>query len=199
MSFFQKTGFKSKSLVADVALGIFDGIDNGLWAYGFAAIIFAGALSSFMPVMLLILLFGWALIGLFIALKSDVPVHLVNMDEQAIVILATIASLMVTQMGAAEAASPRGLSTMLSIIALTSFMVGLSFLLVGRFHLTRLLELLPYPVICGFMAGIGWLMLQAGVGVATDLPISIDLLKAMTEPQNLFRLLLMMEIGRAHV
>ena len=138
---FPKTGFNSKSLVADIALGVFEGIDNGLWAYGFAAIIFAATLSSFMPVMLLILLVGWSLIGLFIALKSSVPVHLVNMDEQAIVILATIAGLMVSKMGAG-AVSPAGLSTMLAIVALTSFSVGLSFLLVGRFHLTRLLELL---------------------------------------------------------
>ena len=56
MLLFRTTGYKSKSLVSDIALGIFDGIDNGLWAYGFAAIIFAGALSAFMPVMLLILL-----------------------------------------------------------------------------------------------------------------------------------------------
>jgi hypothetical protein len=64
---FQKTGYTSKSLVTDIALGIFDGIDNSLWAYGFAAIIFAGVLSEFMPVMLVILLVGWSFLGLFIA------------------------------------------------------------------------------------------------------------------------------------
>ncbi len=187
----QKTGFKSDSLISDIALGIFDGIDNGLWCYGFAAIIFAGALAGFMPVMLLILLVGWSIMGIFTALTSSARVHLVNLDEQAVVILSTIGGLMVVQMGD-QASSPVGLSTMLAVISLTSLLVGLSFLLVGRFHLTRLLELLPYPVICGFMAGVGWLLLQAGVGVAVDLPISIELIQALKNPENIFRLSIMM-------
>jgi SulP family sulfate permease len=187
---FQTTGYQPKSMLGDIALGLFKGIDNGLWAYGFAAIIFAGALSAFMPVMLVIVLVGWALMGVFTAITSSVRVHLVNMDEQAIVILSTIAGLMVTQMGPA-AASHAGLATMLAIMSLTSLTVGLSFLLVGRFHLTRLLELLPYPVICGFMAGIGWLLLQAGVGLAADLPISFGLVRALAVPENLIRLAIM--------
>jgi len=187
----QKTGYRSKSLVSDVALGVFDGIDNGLWCYGFAAIIFAGTLANFMPVMLIILMVGWALVGLFTAVTSRVHVHLINMDEQAVVILSTISALMVAKMGE-NAADPMGLSTMLAITSLTALSVGLSFLLVGRFHLTRLLELIPYPVICGFMAGIGWLLLQAGVGVAVDLPISIELVKALAVPDNLARLATML-------
>jgi hypothetical protein len=76
----QTTGYKPKSVLGDVSLGIFKGIDNGLWAYGFAAIIFAGALSAFMPFMLVILLVGWALMSLFTGLTSSVRVHLVNLD-----------------------------------------------------------------------------------------------------------------------
>lgn len=185
------TGYKSESLFADIALGLFDGVDNGLWCYGFAAIIFAGALSGFMPAMLIILLVGWSLFGLYTAVASSAAVHLVNMDEQAIVILSTIGGLMVLELGDA-ASTATGLSTLLAVISLTSLTVGLGFMLVGRFHWTRLLELIPYPVVCGFMAGIGWLLLQAGVGVAVDLPISIDLIRALRDPGNLARLVLMM-------
>lgn len=184
---FQTTGYRSRSLFSDIALGLFDGIDNSLWCYGFAAIIFAGALSVYMPLMLGVLLVGWSVVGILTAVTSGARVHLVNMDEQAVVILSTIGGLLVADMGDA-AASPAGLSTMFAIITLTSLTVALSFLVVGRFHLTRLLELLPYPVICGFMAGIGWLLLQAGVGVAVDLPISRALLSALRDHDNLVRL-----------
>ncbi len=192
---FQKAGYKSKSLVSDLALGFFDGIDNALWCYGFAAIIFAGALSGFMPLMLMLMLVGWSIVGVFIAMTSRAPVHLVNLDEQAIVILSTIGGLMVAEMGETAAASSRGLSTMLAIVSLTTLVVALSFLVVGRFHLTRILELIPYPVICGFMAGIAWLLLQAGVGIAVDLPISVELLRALGESENLIRLGLMVAGG----
>ena len=190
----QTTGYQSRSLFSDIALGLFDGIDNSLWCYGFGAIIFAGALSGYMPLMVGVLLVGFSVLGILIAVTSGARVHLVNVDEQAAVILSTIGGLMVAEMGPA-AATPLGMSTMFVIITLTSLTVALSFLLVGRFHLTRLLELLPYPVICGFMAGVGWLMLQAGVGVAADLPISRELLEALRDRDTLLRLSFMVAGG----
>jgi SulP family sulfate permease len=48
---------------------------------------------------------------------------------------------------------------------------------------------MPYPVICGFMAGIGWLLLEAGVGIAIDSPIS-EFRDAIKTPGTASRLLL---------
>jgi len=191
---FQKTGYKSKSLGTDLALGFLDGVDNSLWCYGFAAIMFSGALAGFMPLILMLMLVGWSLVGIFIAMTSRAPVHLINLDEQAIVIISTIGVLMVAEMGDA-ASSARGLSTIMAVISITTLTIALSLLVVGRFGLTRILELIPYPVICGFMAGIAWLLLQAGVGIAVDLPISVELLRALSDPANLFRLGIMVAGG----
>jgi SulP family sulfate permease len=188
MSLFQTTGYKSKSLVSDIALGIFDGIDNGLWCYAFAAIIFAGALSAYMPLLVVIMLSGWAVLGVYIATTSQAPVHVIHVDEQGTVILSTIGVLLVTHLGTDVAASGIGASTMLAVISATTLTVALGLFLVGHYHLTRLLELLPYPVICGFMAGVGWLLLQAGFSVAVHSPISLDLLQALQDPQNILRL-----------
>src|SRR3972149_8405638 len=101
MSLFQTTGYKSKSLVSDIALGIFDGIDNGLWCYAFAAIIFAGALSAYMPLLVVIMLSGWAVLGVYVATTSQAPVHVIHVDEQGTVILSTIGILLVTHLGTA--------------------------------------------------------------------------------------------------
>ena len=164
-------GYRPKSLAADVSLGIFDGLDNALWCYGFATVIFAGAMAPFLPLLITILLFGWALLGIYVAITSRKSLHVVSLDEQAIVILASISALLVGHMGEA-AVSERGLSTMLAVMSLSSVAVALFFWLIGHYRLTRLLELMPYPVICGFMAGIGWLLLEAGVGVVIDAPIA---------------------------
>jgi len=187
MSLFKTTGYKSESLVSDFALGIFDGIDNGLWCYAFAAIIFSGALSPFMPLLVAIMLSGWAILGIYIATTSEAPIHVIHIDEQGTVILSTIGVLMVAHLGA-DAPVGMGASTMLAVISVTTFTVALGLFLVGHFHLTRLLELLPYPVICGFLAGVGWLLLQAGVSVAVGSPISMALLEALKDPENIFRL-----------
>jgi SulP family sulfate permease len=166
---------KSNAVLSDIVIGLFDGLDNVLWCFGFATILFAGALSVFLPLGISIILTGWALLGIFVAATSKVRVHLTSIDEQAVVILASAGVLMVAQMGESVAAGPRGLTTFLALIVLTSVAVALSFVLIGRFRLARLLELLPYPVICGFMAGVGWLLLDAAVYVTVGESISANL------------------------
>ena len=184
----RKSGYRSESLLADISLGVFDGLDNALWCYAFATVIFAGALAPFMPLLVVILLCGWALLTVFVALTSARAVHVVSLDEQAVVILAAVASLMIVQMGE-RAATPEGLATMLAVMSLSALTVAFFFWFIGHYRLTRLLELMPYPVICGFMAGIGWLLLEAGVGVAVGSPIS-ELGPALKDPINVSRLML---------
>jgi len=43
------TGYRSESFFADFSLGIFDGLDNALWCYAFATVIFAGVMAQFLP------------------------------------------------------------------------------------------------------------------------------------------------------
>ena len=154
----QTSGYRSNSLVADIGLGVTDGLDSALWCYAFASMIFSGALSVFLPVGVLSLLLGWAVLSIFVAVTTRASLHMANIDEQAVVIIATIGLLMVSDLGPA-AASPRGLATLLTVIVISSLAASASFYLVGHYRLSRLLELLPYPVVCGFMAGIGWMLL----------------------------------------
>src|SRR5210317_16856 len=176
------TGYRSKSITADVSLGIFDGLDNALWCYAFATVIFAGVMAQFLPLLIVILLCGWAMLGIFVAVTSEKSLHIVSLDEQAVVILASIAGLMVITMGE-QAVHDNGLATMLVIMALSSLAVAFFFWVIGHYGLTRLLELMPYPVICGFMAGIGWLLLEAGVGIAIDTSVA-GVGEALSEPMN---------------
>jgi len=188
------SGFQSKSLSADITLGIFDGLENSLWCYAFATVIFAGALAQFLPLMIVILLAGWAILGVYIAIFAEKPLHIVSLDEQSVVILASIAGLMVAHMGE-QRVQTDGLATMMAVMSLSSLGVAFFFYVIGHFRLTRLLELMPYPVICGFMAGIGWLMLEAGVGIAVNETISMGLISKLQQPENLIKLLLYVGAG----
>jgi SulP family sulfate permease len=186
---FQTSGYRSKSLVTDVALGIFEGVDNALWCYAFGTVLFAGVLLQFLPLIIVILLVGWALITVFVSTTSAVKMHIMSMDEQAIVILSAIGALLALQVRPADLGTD-GLATMLAVMSLTSVIVAACFFIVGHFQLTRLLELLPYPVICGFMAGIGWLLLEAGVAVASGENISPQLFRALAEDDKALKLVL---------
>ncbi|NKB38339.1 MAG: cyclic nucleotide-binding domain-containing protein [Gammaproteobacteria bacterium] len=180
----QKNGFRSKHLTTDITLGITDGLDMSLWCYVFASIIFSGTLSVFLPVGILACLLGWILASLSVALLSKDPLHIANLDDQAVVIIGAIAAIMVSYMGA-EAAGSRGLATLLCIIALTSSGFALSCYLVGRYRLSKLLELLPFPVVCGFMTSVGWLILDAGFDVAAGVSIGSSLLSDLANNELL--------------
>ena len=72
MTLFQRTGYRSKDLFADFALGLSDGLDISLRCYVYASIIFASALSVYMPVGILIMLLGWVLVSVWVTLTSRV-------------------------------------------------------------------------------------------------------------------------------
>lgn len=184
---FQRNGYRSKHLLTDIVLGITDGLDMSLWCYVFASIIFSGALTVFLPVGILICLLGWVLVSMTISLISKEPLHIANLDDQAVVIIGAIGVLMVSYMGE-QAASPRGLATLLCIMALTSLGFASSCYLVGRYRLSRLLELLPFPVICGFMTSVGWLLLDAGFEVAAGIYITPNLLNDLKANGSLLHL-----------
>ncbi len=56
-------------------------------------------------------------------------------------------------------------ATMMALSALTTVGTGLVFMAVGWLRLGRLVRYLPYPVMGGFLAGTGWLLLVGGLTV----------------------------------
>jgi SulP family sulfate permease len=189
-----RNGYRSRNILADVLLGINDGLDSALWCYAFAAVIYAGAMSIFMPVGVFTLLLGWALLSIFVTLTTRAELHMANIDEQGVVIMGAVAALLVALPGE-EGAGSRSLATLLATMSITSLLVAASFYFVGRHGLSRLLELLPYPVICGFMAGIAWLLLDAGVTVAVGTGIGSELLDALQRDGNAQRLAITLVLG----
>ena len=70
------SGYRSKSLVVDLVLGVTDGLDSALWCYAFASVIFTGVLSVFLPVGALTMLLGWAVLSIFVAVTTRAsPAH----------------------------------------------------------------------------------------------------------------------------
>ena len=56
--------------------------------------------------------------------------------------------------------------TMIVIIALSTLSTGFCFFLIGHFRLARFLRFMPYPLVGGFLAGLGWFLSLGGIAVA---------------------------------
>jgi SulP family sulfate permease len=60
-------------------------------------------------------------------------------------------------------------------------------LVLGRFKLGTLIRYLPYPVVGGFLAGTGWLLVSGALGVLTGTSLTLAQLPTLLQPDLLVR------------
>lgn len=171
-------------MTTELMLGSVQGIDYVLWAYTFAALIFTGSLSDYLPLAVSIVIVSSAVITLVVALTSTFPVTIAGIEEQAVAILATISILVnahISEFSSTDAAA----ATMFLIMGLSAILIGLSFYLSAFFNLSPFIQLMPFPVVCGFLAGTGWLFIAAGITMMTGLEVEVPHLAPLLEADNL--------------
>lgn len=154
-------GVRRASLAGDIFAGIIIGVAAAYFATSFASLIFAGALEQYIAAgVTLALVSQIALLGIT-ALLSSVPVAVNHVQDVPTVVFAAAAAGMAAQLGAGGS-----LPTVLAALGLTTLLVGLLFLLVGRLRLGRFARFVPYPVVGGFIAATGVLLVQGGFQTA---------------------------------
>ena len=154
------------SLTVGLLVGVMDlGLEVSL-----AALIFAD-LHQFLAGGIGIMLFGSVVIAFVTALTTSVPGSVaLPQDTPAAILALAVGGIAATM----RAAQPEAIyATALAAIAVTSVLVGISFLLVGRFRLSGFVRYIPYPVVGGFLAGTGWLLAKGGVGVMLNFPLTV--------------------------
>ena len=68
----------------------------------------------------------------------------------------------------------RSFLTVVAATLVVTILTGIAFLVIGNFRLSNLVRLVPYPVVGGFLAGTGWLLLKGGIYVATNVPAEVS-------------------------
>jgi sulfate permease, SulP family len=131
----------------------------------FAALIFSGPLDHFVSQGIWIGLFTALVIGLFVSLTSSYAGMIAIPQDRVAPILGLMAASIVARM---DSASPQEkcLAVMASI-AVVSLITGAFLFVLGRLKLGNLIRYIPYPVIGGFLAGSGWLLVLGSFRVMT--------------------------------
>ncbi|MEX0900229.1 MAG: SulP family inorganic anion transporter [Gammaproteobacteria bacterium] len=140
---------------------------------GVAALIFTGPLQPFLFVGIGIVLFGAAVMLIVVALKSSYPGTISLPQEVPAVILGLLATAMfvdLTTVMSAEDALP----FVLLAIAFATIITGTTYWVLGRLRMGELIRFIPYPMIGGVLAGLGWLLVQGGVMVLTGEVLSVS-------------------------
>lgn len=149
-----------------------------------AALIFSGRLDSYLGSVIGLVLIGSAVMMIVFALLSSRPAVLFYVQDAPSIIVALLAAQLA---GSLAAASDETLfATVLAAVVLATLATGTTFLLLGLFRLGDLVRYLPYPVVGGFLAGTGWLLVLGGLGVMLGDHVSLSNLPALLAPEALW-------------
>jgi SulP family sulfate permease len=152
-----------KLILPSLTIGLVFGIRNSVVILAYALMIFSGGLAASLPVGITVLFLGGSIFALVAALGSSLPGTLSGVQDSPSVIMATVIAAMLASMP--QASSETKLYTALAAIMMTSLLTGLVCLLLGKFKLGNLVSYIPYPVVGGFLAGTGMLLILGALKV----------------------------------
>ncbi|HEX2009594.1 MAG TPA: SulP family inorganic anion transporter, partial [Roseateles sp.] len=156
-----------------------------------AAMVYAGPLAALLPRALGGMLVGVALLVAVLSLLSAWGGTIGTTQDGSGVILALGSA---TAAAALPLATPEvRAATLSTLLLLVTLAFGGLCLLLGSFGLGALVRYLPVPVIGGFLAGTGWLLVMGGLGVAARTGFGWPLL----EPGAVLRWLPALALGIA--
>lgn len=146
----------------------------------YARLIFNGKLAGYFAAGLAIALVSQLVICGITALFSSDPSTVAVPQSPSAVVQGLLAASVIA---AAPADMPAEtlFSAVFLIIALSSVLSGLFVLLLGMARVGGFIRYIPYPIIGGFMAGLGWQMVNAGFVVAADIRLNAENIVALLD------------------
>lgn len=159
MTFLSLKVLQPGNLLPNFFAGLISGLVTLTYSLSFAALIFSGSLSSYLPLGISSALISAALIALGVACGSSLPFAIAGPDPNSSALLALVAASIATQLTAQN--SPATIfPTVWAAIALSTIFTGIFLFSLGRLRLGRFVRFIPYPVMGGFLAGTGWLVVR---------------------------------------
>lgn len=164
-------------LVLALMIGGLSGLLNVVFSISLAALIFTGPAAKHLASGIGLALASAVAVALTGALRSRVRPPMYGLQDAPAILLAVSAAAIGRQV-APDALLP----TLVALFAAASFGTGLILLTVARLRLGKIARFVPYPVIGGFLAGTGWLLVLGALGVLAGAEVSLSHLGVLLAP-----------------
>lgn len=163
------------------AAGIVCGFLAIVLSISFGNLLLPESMRDYVPVAIGMALFSTTVLAAIAAVTSPILGAVSIVEEIPVVAIAGPAGAIAVSM-AGSAPESDILATIVVAAALATFATGLTLLVLGWLKLGRLIRYVPFPVIAGFLAGTGWLILQGGLSVTAGVQVGFGSLAALLEP-----------------
>jgi len=147
-----------------------------------AAIIYQEPLAAFLDRGIALTQVGGVIMGVASALLFSYRGAICQPQNTMAVIMALSAASIAA--GMADPQSEGGFATVAAFVASTTAAVGVVTWLLGRLRLGLVARFIPFPVLTGFMAATGYLLIVGGLGMAIGEPVRASGIGVLLEPGN---------------
>ncbi|HKY94995.1 MAG TPA: SulP family inorganic anion transporter [Kiloniellales bacterium] len=176
-------------LTTVVLAGALSGFLAAFFSISDATFIFGLSMPALLPIGIGVALLSTAVLAAVTALSSSIPGVVAQTQEVPLATLAVVAASIPGLMpaGASETAT---FTTLLCTLGASTLVTGLFFFLLGYFRLGRFIRYVPLPVIAGFIAGMGLILLLGSVEVVAGRPLELATLEGWLSASVLAKLAL---------
>jgi SulP family sulfate permease len=155
------------SLVRNLAAGSIVAVVAIASAFSNAALLFSGDLAYGLNRGVAAALITASVCALIVALTSGYAFAIAGPDTNATTVLAVASSVLAQQLSSVMAPGAV-LIHILVALSLSALLTGVLLYGLGRAQVGSAIRYIPYPLIGGFLAATGWLMISGAVRVVTD-------------------------------
>jgi sulfate permease, SulP family len=174
-------GSLSDGLVPNLMAGTLSALVTLSYSISYGVLIYSGtALQPHLAMGIHAALMAAWIVALIVALRSSFPFSIAGPDSNATAILAVMSANIAALLGARNASAEQVGATVTVMIWMTSGAVGAIVFLIGALKRGRLIRFLPYPVVGGFLAGTGLLVVGGGFKVVTGESMKLETLRLIS-------------------
>ncbi len=173
----QEGAFQQHAFPQVVSAGLLTGVLSVLFAISYGTVIFAGPLAGHSGLGINLALFSCAIVGIVIGFLGSYRGTVAGVSDSAVIL-----GLVATGLHAGGERA-NALPTFLVTIAIATFLTGVFLWLLGKFRYALFIRYIPYPVMGGFLGGIGWLMLKGALASMTMVQPSLGTLIDFAQPE----------------
>ena len=168
-------------VVRNVGAGLIASSLSLAYCFSYGALIFTGPLQPFLAQGVAAALITAVTTGCLIAWTSGFRLAIAGPDSNT---AAPLATMMAALSPALSTASPGDAQALVfAALAAATALTGTFLMFLGWRRLGKLARYLPYPVVAGFLASTGWLLVTSAVRMSTDVPPTLTSLRAFAEPR----------------
>ncbi len=162
------------TLGRDALAGVILAVVQIAYCISFAALIFQGALAAGFSLGLAAMIMGTAVTSVVIALTSTLSPANGGPDSPAVAVMSVLAGTVSASLAASGGSEQAIITNVLVAISVSTLFTGMLLYGIGALKLGQWLRFVPYPVIGGFLAASGLLLITGGMEVVTQTNLSLS-------------------------